>query len=81
MNSNKVLEQLNNKVLLLHLTAGTTDLGIVEELPEEILKRAKELGVWVHVDACYGAFNIGLLPESEGIPTQIARFQKLLHSP
>lgn len=73
---------LDKDVLLLHITLGTTDLGRVEAIPFELLEKAKRLGIWVHLDATYGAFNIGLLPtHPEWTSDQVASLQQLVKHP
>ncbi|GAB2733990.1 aminotransferase class V-fold PLP-dependent enzyme [Salinifilum aidingensis] len=50
-------------------TAGTTDLGVVDPIPE-IAALAGEFGAWVHVDAAYGGgalFSERLAPLLRGI--------------
>lgn len=50
-------------------TAGTTDVGVVDPIPETIAI-AREFGAWVHVDAAYGGgalFSEHLAPLLRGI--------------
>ena len=42
-----------HKVFAIVATAGTTNLGIIDDL-QGIGKAAKELGIWFHVDGAYG---------------------------
>ena len=42
-----------HKIFAIVATAGTTNLGIIDDL-QGIGKAAKELGIWFHVDGAYG---------------------------
>ena len=68
---------------VLQLTAGTTNLGIIDELSPEVEAICIAKKIWVHVDAAYGGFNIGLLPDHSSYESspQVARLRKLLTSP
>lgn len=73
----RAIEENSEDIAMLHLTAGQTDLGIVEKLDPEIALLCKRLGIWIHVDAAYGGFNIGLLPQDLESSNQL---NSLIHS-
>lgn len=53
-------------IAALVLTAGTTEQGIVENLSPEVREYCMQNNIWIHVDAAFGGFNIGLLPKGQG---------------
>lgn len=70
-------------IMALVLTAGTTDFGAIDPLPEPIAI-AREHGIWTHVDACAGgclafsATHRGLLGGIEQADSIAIDFHKLL---
>ncbi|OIQ86300.1 L-2,4-diaminobutyrate decarboxylase [mine drainage metagenome] len=54
-------EQTNGRVFAVVATAGTTNLGIVDDL-RSVGETAKRRGLWFHVDGAYGALAM-LSPE------------------
>lgn len=63
MDAGRLLASLDEETAALVLTAGTTELSVIENLPPEIAEKCEELGIWIHVDGAYGGFNMGALPE------------------
>lgn len=72
----EALEQLLNyyadEIAALVVSSPDTQLGVVENVHSDILRRCKELGVHLHLDAAYGGFWMTL-----GEKTR-ARMQELL---
>lgn len=48
------------------VTGGTTDLGIVEKIPESTKALLQGYNIPVHADCAYGGFNIGLQNANPG---------------
>jgi L-2,4-diaminobutyrate decarboxylase len=72
--------------LALVATAGTTDLGSIDPLPA-LAERARERGLWLHVDAAWGGGLLfsdrhrGLLAGIEAADSVAVDFHKLLWQP
>jgi aromatic-L-amino-acid/L-tryptophan decarboxylase len=65
--------------LLVLATAGTTDAGIVDPIPE-VTGAAVQHGLWVHVDAAWGGAAI-LVPEIREVLTGIERADSIAFDP
>src|SRR5918994_1779780 len=67
-------------------TAGTTDFGSIDPLPD-LAERARERGLWLHVDAAWGGGLLfsdrhrGLLAGIEAADSVAVDFHKLLWQP
>ena len=67
-------------------TAGTTDFGTIDPLPA-LAERARERGLWLHVDAAWGGGLLfsdrhrGLLAGIEAADSVAVDFHKLLWQP
>lgn len=68
-----VLQEQN--IAMLSINAGTTQLGKVEIIDDEIRSLCKEKGIWLHVDAAWGGMNLGCLPDRH---PQTERFRRLI---
>ena len=73
------MENLSGDAALLVLTAGTTQLGHVENfLSPAVLRKCGEHDIPIHVDAAFGGLNLGLLPRE--LP-QVQRLMDVLRCP
>jgi L-2,4-diaminobutyrate decarboxylase len=85
----RALDQMDTAGLVplaLVATAGTTDLGSIDPLPA-LAERARERGLWLHVDAAWGGGLLfsdrhrGLLAGIEAADSVAVDFHKLLWQP
>ncbi len=73
MNVSELLDALNKETGVLVITAGTTELGMIESLPPEVEQKCRELGIWIHIDAAYGGMNLGMLGEDHSQSQAVRR--------
>jgi L-2,4-diaminobutyrate decarboxylase len=80
------MEAAGELPLALVATAGTTDFGSIDPLPA-LAERARERGLWLHVDAAWGGGLLfsdrhrGLLAGIEAADSVAVDFHKLLWQP
>jgi L-2,4-diaminobutyrate decarboxylase len=80
------MEAAGERPLALVATAGTTDFGSIDPLPA-LAERARERGLWLHVDAAWGGGLLfsdrhrGLLAGIEAADSVTVDFHKLLWQP
>ena len=60
-------------------TAGTTNVGIIDEL-DSVADAAAELGLWLHVDGAYGLAALAV-PEARGLFTGLERADSFITDP
>ena len=63
------LTEHGDEIAMLNVTYGTTQLGTTEDflLNEEVRRLCRDKGVWLHVDAAFGAFylhSLGQVPST-----------------